>query len=89
MDLKPGLSRAARLSSAVFFCFHSLSMEAFEQISCSVLNRSAPQQFTKLFSPFPKITYRPFPAPVPLDYGFVFLNVFVIFLKLFYWYLYV
>lgn len=39
VDLEPGFSRAARLSSAVFFfCFHSLSMEAFEQISYSVPN---------------------------------------------------
>lgn len=83
VDLEPGLSRASRLSSsAVFFCFHSLSVEAFEQISHSVLNRSAPQQFTKLFFPFSKITCIPFPALVPLAYGFVFLNVFVIFFEI-------
>lgn len=90
VDLEPGLSRASRLSSStVFFCFHSLSVEAFEQISYSVLKRSAPQQFTKLFFPFSKLTYIPFPNLVPLAYGFVFLNVFAIFLKLSYWYLYV
>lgn len=54
VDLEPGLSRASRLSSTVFFCFHSLSVEAFEQISYSVLNRSASQQFTKLFFLFLK-----------------------------------
>lgn len=67
VDLEPGLLRATRLSSAVFFfCLQSLSVEAFEQISYSVWNRSAPEQFTKLFFPFSKITCILFPALVPL-----------------------
>ena len=75
VDLEPGLSRAARLSpSAVFFCFHSLSVEAFEQISYLVPNRSSPEQLTKLFFPFTKITYICFPALVPLTLWFCFLE---------------
>lgn len=88
VDLEPGLSRAARLSPEVFFCFHSLSAEAFEQISCSVPNKSAPEQLTKLFFPFTKITYIPFPALVPLALWFCFLEcICYFFLKLAYWYL--
>lgn len=75
--------------SAFFFCFHSLSVEAFEQISYLVPNRSAPEQFTKLFFPFTKITYIPFPALVPLALWFCFLECMLFFLKLFYWYLHV